>query len=337
MPKSRLWMFVGLGLLLIVVSLVLLPLLLSPSIVPTPTLTSTPTMISSPTPWVTPWTPMPPVTPVVERPIGEKDNVPMVKIPAGEFTMGTDIEFALDLFWRWEKIKKDVFVLDSPNFYYEIPSLHVSLSEYQIDQVKVTTARYQRCVAASECHPLTTEPSKNDNTLAFVNWIDAANYCQWADKRLPTEAEWEKAARGNDGRLYPWGNDWNQPHTTSPYGIQGMIGPNEWTGDPFQAYPGNSYKATEPFFNNPAQKAIRGGYAPSTGEAIVSIVTNRLPAATDSLYTFRCVRGEAPVSLVSSVKFYQPVLPPTLVPQQVDLSNMVYVPAGEFIMGLAVF
>ena len=281
---------------------------------------------------------MPPVTPVVEKPIGERDNVPMVKISAGEFIMGTDIEFALSLITHWEQIKSNFYIGNIyPEYFYEIPSMRVFLPEYQIDQVKVTNARYRNCVAASACQLSGRSANReDDNAPAFVTWPDADAYCRWTDKRLPTEAEWEKAARGTDGRLYPWGNDWSQPHTTSPYGVQGMIGPNEWTGDPFQAYPGNSYEATEPFFNNPAQKAIRGGYAPNTGEAIVSIVTNRLPAATDSLYTFRCVRGEVPVSLVSSVNFYQPVLPPTLIPQQVDLSNMVYIPAGEFIMGLDV-
>ncbi len=304
----------------------------APSLIPAGS-TQTPLPAATPTPWTTPWTPMPPITPVVEKPTGEKDDVPMVQIPAGEFIMGIDLEFALDLFWRWEKIKKDVFVLDSPNFYYEIPSLHVSLSAYQIDQVKVTTARYQRCVAASECHPLTTEPGKNDSTRALVNWIDATNYCRWVDKRLPTEAEWEKAARGVDGRLYPWGNDWNQPHNPSPYGVQQMIDANEWTNDVFQPYPSNSFELSEVRFKEIKQvRAVRGGYASDVD--ILSMVTSRQPADPDQLFSFRCVRGAPPVNLASAVTSYRPIVPSTPIPQVADLSNMVSVPAGEFIMGM---
>lgn len=335
MPKSRLWMFVGLGLLLIVVSLVLPPLLFSPFIVPTPTLTSTPTMISSPTPWVTPWTPMPPVTPIVEKPIGEKDNVQMVKIPAGEFIMGTDVEYALDLRKRWEKIRPTLAFIISADFFYEVPSMRVSLPEYQIDQVKVTTGRYLTCVATGTCQPLSPSSNIDDNAPAFVAWPDAQAYCNWTGKRLPTEAEWEKATRGTDGRLYPWGNDWNQSHNLSPYGAQDLVGPNEWTGDTFQPYPSNSFELSKTLFKDPQQvKATRGGYAPGTGEAILSMVTSRTPADPDSPHTFRCVRGEAPAALASIIKSYRPVVPPTPIPQKVDLSNMVSVPAGEFVMGM---
>lgn len=278
---------------------------------------------------------MPPVTPIVEKPIGEKDNVQMVKIPAGEFIMGTDVEYALDLRKRWEKIRPTLAVIVFADFFYEVPSMRVFLPEYQIDQVKVTNGRYLTCVATGTCQSLNPSSNIDDNAPAFVTWPDAQTYCDWTGKRLPTEAEWEKAARGTDGRLYPWGSDWNQSHDLSPYGAQDLVGPNEWTGDTFQPYPSNSFELSKTLFKDPQQvKATRGGYAPGTGEAILSMVTNRSPADPDSPRAFHCVRGEAPATLASIVKSYRPVVPPTPLPQKADLSNMVYVPTGEFVMGM---
>jgi formylglycine-generating enzyme required for sulfatase activity len=101
----------------------------------------------------------------------------------------------------------------------EIPQMTVYLDAFEIDQVEVTHARYRHCVEAGICRPASdhrvelpkgyaTDPCYNNYPAIGVSWFDAYSYCQWVSKRLPTEAEWEKAARGTDGRHYPWGDEW---------------------------------------------------------------------------------------------------------------------------------
>ncbi|MGE3153458.1 MAG: SUMF1/EgtB/PvdO family nonheme iron enzyme [Nitrospiraceae bacterium] len=88
----------------------------------------------------------------------------------------------------------------------------VHLSAYRIDKYEVTNARYRRCVEAGVCQPPKVRAPFEDQALGqypvtSVTWMQARTFCQWAGQRLPTEAEWEKAARGVDGRRYAWGND----------------------------------------------------------------------------------------------------------------------------------
>jgi formylglycine-generating enzyme required for sulfatase activity len=82
----------------------------------------------------------------------------------------------------------------------------VDVLAFRIDRMEVTVAAYRRCVAASECTPLREPPKLDDSFPALVDWPQGDMYCRWRGARLPAESEWELAARGTDGRNYPWGN-----------------------------------------------------------------------------------------------------------------------------------
>jgi formylglycine-generating enzyme required for sulfatase activity len=130
----------------------------------------------------------------------------MVLVPAGEFIMGmsADDSFKECKKFYGEKCQREGFIDEEP--------VHkVFLDAYFIDKYEVTQAEYDQCVAAGKC-----KANQKYNGLAGthqpvvgVYWEDAKSYCSWVGKRLPTEAEWEKAARGTDGRMYPWGNEFD--------------------------------------------------------------------------------------------------------------------------------
>ena len=143
----------------------------------------------------------------------------------------------------------------------EQPGACLTLRAFEIDATEVTQQAYARCAAAGACttaHQSTCpfDPVGAPNLpVACVDWSEADAYCRWAGKRLPTEAEWEKAARGTDGRSYPWGNEaptcdranlldchnarvdvGSTPSGDSPYGLHDMAGNVwEWTADLYAA------------------------------------------------------------------------------------------------------
>ena len=143
------------------------------------------------------------------------DEMVMVYVPAGEFDMGSDDDDVDD---AEEACKKHVADFYCVGYILGEQPLHtVSLDSFWIDQTEVTNAQYRRCVEAGACQapgtciepfmePSYGEPSKADDPVVCVDWDDAQAYCEWAGGRLPTEAEWECAARGPDRRIYPWGN-----------------------------------------------------------------------------------------------------------------------------------
>ena len=129
--------------------------------------------------------------------VSPKDGMTMVYVPAGEFLMGSP-----------EGVGEDE----------EHPQHTVYLDACWIDQTEVTNAMYARCVADGGCtEPRSREsytrdsyygnPDYDEYPVISVTWHQAEAYCQWAGRELPTEAQWEKAARGTDGRTYPWGNE----------------------------------------------------------------------------------------------------------------------------------
>lgn len=197
----------------------------------------------------------------------------MLKVPKGEFIMGSN------------EVDREAKALQygsrRPWYANERPERKVSLDEFHIDRTEVTNRQYKEYVDAKGARPPahwqgSTYPGNiADHPVVFVTWHDAEGYCKWKGKRLPTEAEWEKAARGADGRNFPWGNEFENrklntmgeyggtvpvgtfPDGASPYGALEMAGnAQEWVSDWYQAYPGNDYK--DPDYGE-KMKVVRGG------------------------------------------------------------------------------
>lgn len=167
----------------------------------------------------------------------------MVAIPGGEFIMGTD------------RVQADA---------QDTPAHPVKLKAYLIDKYPVTNAQYARFIAATGHRPPLNwqhgkiPPGEELYPVTMVSWFDARSYAAWAKKRLPTEAEWEHAARGPKDLHWPWGDDMDAsrlntyysvghatkvtayPKGASPYGVMDMAGNvSQWVDDDYLPYPGS--------------------------------------------------------------------------------------------------
>ena len=233
--------------------------------------------------------------PAVE--IVEKDGAPMMLVPAGEFTMGSD------------KGDDD-----------EQPIHRVFLNSFYMDKFEVTNGRFAKFVEAIQSEPpwgfvdKETPVVHADRPVRWVNWMEALGYCLWIGKRLPTEAEWEKAARGADGRIYPWGNEQPTPAYTvfglkegadtvasignrdkgkSPYGVHDLAGNlYEWVTDWYDEQFYTKNPATNP--RGPLQgtaKVQRGGsYMNNAYRLRSSFRTKDDPTEHDPNVGFRCAK-----------------------------------------------
>ncbi len=233
----------------------------------------------------------------------------MVEIPAGPFTMGSDV--------KPDDGKAEEYGSSKPWYLDEAPKRTVHLPAYEIDKFEVTNHEYRDFVMQQnywipngwkengyllqremlmyadlerlrklaidtfkldmDVSEMTYDPllealvahqARFDKLpVTSITWFAARDYCKAQGKRLPSESEWEKAARGKDGREYPWGNDWDEtrlnigtgdgweegvapvgsyPKGISPYGVHDMAGNvMEWTADWYQAYPGSDYESDD--------------------------------------------------------------------------------------------
>ena len=228
-----------------------------------------------------------------------KDGVELIYIPAGKFIMGEKVGVNLNNY----------------------PQREVYLNEYWIYKTPVTNEQYKKCVKEGVCSPPwhINSPSREwyYNTAEFsgypviyVDWDQARTYCRWAGLRLPTEAQWEKAARGTDGRDYPWGNEIpdvakvfasvNGSDTVrvgnfnlgkSQYGVSDMGGNVwEWVTDWYD----ENYYSISPLVNptgpeSGSGRVLRGGpLNKDEGYNKTTIRKGDEPSAIDSSYGFRC-------------------------------------------------
>jgi eukaryotic-like serine/threonine-protein kinase len=297
----------------VVAAVVLAGVMNKPSTSPTPAPTDLPTIILE----IMTDTPVPTNTPTITsiptaigRRIASKDHMMLVYVPSGEFNMGLDD--------GWDN---------------EMPMHTVYLDGYWIDQTEVTNAQYALCVAAGSCsEPLDLnsqisdrfKDSKYENhPVVFVDWNQSKAYCSWAGRRLPTEAEWEKAARGTDERIYPWGNtftsmranfcdvncwgDWKDTSHDDGYDTTSPVGTYSSGASPYGALDmaGNAYEwvsdwsspyTIEPQ-NNPTgpasgkEHSLRGGSWGDDINHIRTVIRTDEPAdLRRDFIGFRCAR-----------------------------------------------
>jgi serine/threonine-protein kinase len=220
----------------------------------------------------------------------------MVYVPGGEFMMGRDDGDPL-----------------------EQPQHRAVVNPFFLDRYEVTCAEYQRFVSAMFHRPPPgwvngkCPPGAERRPVVGVDWYDATAYARWAQKRLPTEEEWEFAARGTDGRLYPWGNEWQRGLANadgassgiaetgtykgqSPFGNLDMVGNAwEWTATDWTAYEGRQLRPKQQVEFG---KVIRGGSYENDPASATTTYRQGYPAKGQKYLktSFRCAKDVSPSS-----------------------------------------
>jgi sulfatase modifying factor 1 len=237
--------------------------------------------------------------------VNPKDGAKMVWVPAGEFTMGGMDEETAAALKEFPEDSQDFgeFFLNA-----EKPERKVHLDGYWIYKHEVTVAQYRKfCEATKTEMPKAPEWGwKDDHPMVMVTWQDAADYGKWAGASLPTEAQWEKAARGTDKRIYPWGNKWDasrcansvetklkstQPvggyaSGASPYGCIDMAGNvREWCADLYDPH----YYENAPAKNPKGPSEVGGVIMPVSGKDNRPRVLRGGSWQFDSNYAFHCI------------------------------------------------
>jgi formylglycine-generating enzyme required for sulfatase activity len=223
-----------------------------------------------------------------------KDNAEMIYIPAGTFTMG-------DTHGDGDSDEK--------------PTHQVTLTAFWLDRTEVTNAQFARFIQAGNTARGDWRQyagGKDQHPVVNVTWNDAVAYCRWADKRLPTEAEWEYAARGTDNRKYPWGSTWEDsrarfsgnrggeatapvgsyPSGASPFGVLDMAGNVwEWVSSLYKPYPYSASDDREDLNAN-GLRVFRGGSWGGDPWVLRSAVRSGVvPAGRFFNVGFRCGEG----------------------------------------------
>ncbi len=242
----------------------------------------------------------------------ECSNTDMAYVPSGPFLMGCNV---------WLDVSCDTD---------ELPPREVMLNAFLIDRYEVTAGQYEQCVDAGACEfngfssnwHNTYQNNMDNHPVNQITWQEAVDYCTWKDKRLPTEAEWEKASRGTDGAIYPWGNaprvdctyaiiyedapiggggngcgtnqTWpvgSTPAGVSPYGLHDTMGNVwEWVSDYYSAS----------FYDTPPESGWVNPTGPDTGDTRV-----QKGSSFDFSYTMSRSSSRRGISVVNAARSFR--------------------------------